>query len=226
MTDHDPNSTENADADAQADEGLRLDAIEARVLGCLVEKAATTPDSYPLTLNSAVLACNQKSNRNPVMKLESGRVGQALRALEMKGLVRREDSARATRFSHTAARGLNVTPQQLAVVAVLLLRGPQTLNELLARTERLAGFDDAEDLEHAMERLAGREPPMVVRLPRGAGQREDRYMHLLSGPVEAEAPAAGPAGAFSPEPEDSLAERLARLEQRVAELEERLQDDT
>jgi len=214
-----PESTTENDA-------VELDAIEARVLGCLVEKAATTPDAYPLTLNSAVLACNQKSNRNPLMKLEPGRVGQALRSLEIKGLVRREDSARATRYSHIAGRGLNVTPQQLALLAVLLLRGPQTLNELFSRTERLAEFDDTEDVAHTLERLAGREPAFIVRLPRGPGQREDRYMHLLSGPVEA-APASqsSASSTWSPEPEDFLAERITRLEERVEELERKLEED-
>lgn len=207
-------------------EGVRLSAVEARVLGCLVEKEATTPDAYPLTLNATTTACNQKSNRDPVMKLEPGRVGQALRELERKGLVRHQFSSRAERYRHTAEKGLELTEAQLALVALLLLRGPQTVNELLTRSERLHRFDDADDVSYALERLMQKQPPMVTRLPRQSGQREDRYMHLLCGPVDADRStrAAPPAASDAGGPTDALVERIEALEERVAQLEARLQD--
>jgi len=207
--------------------GIRLSAIEARVLGCLVEKESTTPDAYPLTLNAVTTACNQKSSRDPVMKLEPGRVGQALRELERKGLVRHEFSSRSERYRHTAEKGLELTAAQLALVALLLLRGPQTLGELLTRSERLHRFDDTEEVAWTMERLMQKSPPVAVRLPRQAGQREDRYMHLLCGPVEVgqqPTPRAGGPETASNENDSDLADRLEALERRVAILESRLDE--
>lgn len=212
-----------------ADGGLRLSAVEARVLGCLVEKEATTPDAYPLTLNAVTTACNQKTSREPVMKLEPGRVGQALRELERKGLVRHQFSSRAERYRHTAEKGLELTEAQLALVALLMLRGPQTVNELLTRSERLHRFEDAEEVAWTLERLEQKHPPLAVRLPRRSGQREDRYAHLLCGPVdagEAEPPRAATREAAPTAPEaGELAARLEALERRVAELEARLDED-
>jgi hypothetical protein len=206
---------------------IRLTAIEARVLGCLIEKEATTPDAYPLTLNATTTACNQKTSRSPVMKLEPGRVGQALRELERKGLARHRFSSRAERYSHTAEKGLELTRAQLAVIALLMLRGAQTRNELLARSERLHRFEDADELDWTIERLMRKQPPMVTRLPRRAGQREDRFAHLLCGPVEADdpAPAGDPSAADGIDQGPSLTERVARLEERLAELESRLTGD-
>lgn len=212
----------------QEESQIRLSPVEARVLGSLVEKEATTPDAYPLTLNAATTACNQKSNRDPVMKLEPGRVGQALRELERKGLVRHQFSSRAERYRHTAEKGLELTEGQLALVAMMMLRGPQTVSELLTRTERLHRFDDVEDVAYTLERLMQKHPPMVTRLPRQPGQREDRYTHLLSGPVKSEA-ATGAAPARSGDIADddaqrkALVARIEELEERVADLEARLE---
>lgn len=221
--------TDHNDDEAEEPQGIRLSAVEARVLGCLVEKEATTPDAYPLTLNATTTACNQKSSRDPVMKLEPGRVGQALRELERKGLVRHQFSSRAERYRHTAEKGLELTRGQLAVLTVLMLRGPQTVNELLTRSERIHRFDDADDVAWTLERLAQKEPALATRLPRRSGQREDRYMHLLSGPVDVEAQAPRErAAALAPGGEDGdvdLVARLEALEQRVAELEARLDHD-
>ena len=220
-------NAEESGADEEA-EGIRLGAVEARVLGCLVEKESTTPDAYPLTLNATTTACNQKSSREPVMKLDPGRVGQALRELERKGLVRHDFSSRAERYRHTAEKGLALTEAQLALIALLLLRGPQTVNELLTRSERIHRFDDADDVAFTLERLSQKHPPMAVRLPRRSGQREDRYMHLLSGPVEA---ASGPSehrletNTARDEPDPDVVARIEALERRVAELEERLETD-
>lgn len=216
---------DEAETAGEEPQGVRLSAVEARVLGCLIEKESTTPDAYPLTLNATTTACNQKTSREPIMKLEPGRVGQALRELERKGLVRHDFSSRAERYRHIAEKGLELTEAQLALIALLMLRGPQTVNELLTRTERIHRFDDADDVVYALDRLAQKQPPMVVRLPRQSGQREDRYMHLLCGPVES----AQPARAESPRVEsaparDEMLERIEALEARVAELENRIQD--
>jgi uncharacterized protein len=158
-----------------------LTDIEARILGSLLEKAATTPDVYPLTLNNIVLACNQKTSREPTMNLNTGEVGHALRQLEPRGLVKSEYGARSERYYHRIDRVFDLTAAQAALLALMMLRGPQTLNELLTRSERLHRFGSADDVQHTLERLAEREPAMVRRIPRGAGQREDRYAHLLCG---------------------------------------------
>lgn len=206
---------------------LLLDATEARVLGCLVEKEATTPEQYPLTENAALQAANQKTSREPVMALESGEVARALRGLEAKGLARRLDGARALRFDHTAARTLELTRGQLAALALLLLRGPQTAGELLARSERLHRYADADDLAHALERLASR--GFVVALPRAPGQREGRWAHLLCGAVDMsvlqiEAPPSPRTGAARDD--EALLSRIAALEARILALEARLDGST
>ena len=201
-----------------------LEAEEARVLGCLIEKESATPESYPLTQNATVTAANQKTSRHPVMKLDPGRVGQALRKLEQRGLVKSDFGARATRYAHKANSVLELTPAQRAIIGLLLLRGPQTVSELYTRAERLHNFDDLEDVRYNLERLAGRDAPMVVNLGRAPGQREDRYMHRLSGEVDADlllqSFSSASAGGSSGNP--ALVERLEALEARVAELEAKL----
>ncbi|QOC22265.1 DUF480 domain-containing protein [Wenzhouxiangella sp. AB-CW3] len=201
-----------------------LDAAEARVLGCLMEKEATTPDNYPLTQNATISACNQKSSRDPIMKLDPGTVGGALRSLERRELVRSEFGARASRYRHQADRSLELTAPQRAVLALLLLRGPQTGAELFTRSERLHAFDDVDEVLYTLERLASRDTPLVVQLPRQAGQRGERFMHRLCGEVDVDADvASGPASAPTP-PASDIEQRLADLEERVAELESRLDD--
>ena len=206
-----------------------LDAQEARVLGCLMEKESTTPEAYPLTQNATVTACNQKTSRDPIMKMDPGRVGQTLRRLETRGLVKGELGARATRYRHCVHKALDLTSPKRAVIALLLLRGPQTISELYTRSERLHQFDDLDDVKHCLERLMAREPAMVTCLPRGPGQREDRYAQLLCGPVSA-ALAQKAAAAFdgpqsNQQANNELAERVTELEQRVAELEALLAPD-
>ncbi len=193
--------------------GPALNAIEARILGCLIEKAAITPEVYPLTLNALVAACNQKTSREPVLQLEPGAVAHALRNLETRELVRvAPSSQRVSRYEHRFDAGFNVTTRQRAVLGLLLLRGPQTLNELLTRSERLAEFPSVEDVRDTLDRLAQREPPLVVNLGRASGQREDRYMHLLCGPVDADAYAATAAADASGSARGGLAERVVQLE--------------
>jgi uncharacterized protein YceH (UPF0502 family) len=194
-----------------------LDAIEARILGCLIEKQATTPDAYPLTQNAVVAACNQKSNREPHMDLEPGEVGHALRALEARGLVVGSLAARASRYEHRADAAWSITPRQRAVLCVLMLRGAQTVNELATRTERLADFPAAQDLRDTLDRLMSRSPAFVACLGRKPGQREDRYMHLLCGPDVADAPDS-PSTRNTPQPRSALEERVQALEATVAEL--------
>ncbi|MEO7013724.1 MAG: YceH family protein [Dokdonella sp.] len=195
-----------------------LEAIEARILGSLIEKHATTPDAYPLTLNAVVAACNQKSNRDPMSHYEPGEVGHALRQLEGKNLVSGTLSARASRYAHKFDTGFNVTSRQRALLGLLMLRGPQTLNELYSRSERLADFPDAEEVRTVLDRLASRSPALVVRLHRAPGQREERYMHLLCGAVSLDA-----AMSMTEPTEKSsagLSERVSQLENLVAQLQE------
>jgi len=199
-----------------------LNAVEARILGCLVEKEATTPDAYPLTLNSLVLACNQKTSRDPVTNLNPGEVEHALRQMEVRGLVKSQHSARAGRYAHRMEAVLSLTRQQTALLALLMLRGPQTLHELLGRSERWAKFEGVDDVQHALERLAAREPAFAMKLPRGSGQREDRYGHLLCGPLsEAQLAAAARPSAVHTD-EQALRERIDALEARMAALEAKL----
>ena len=201
---------------------LVLTAAEARVLGCLIEKEATTPDAYPLTVNAAQVAANQKTARDPVLALNLGDVNHALRQLEQKGLAKQVFSSRAERYEHRADKALDLSRQQLTLVGLLLLRGPQTVHELLARSERLVKFNDADDVRHHLERLIQRRPALALQIPRGPGQREDRYVHLLSGEVDMAAMTAriasssnsGVAESSSP----ALEARVQALENEVAEL--------
>lgn len=204
---------------------LTLTATEARLLGCLVEKEATTPDVYPMTVNALVVASNQKTSREPLMSLTPGDVGHTLRQLDQRGLVKQLFASRADRYEHRFAQKYGVTTQQQALLALLLLRGPQTSAELLTRSERLARFADADDLRHALERLAEREPALVVRVPRGAGQREDRWAQQLTGPVDITA-LPQPAVRERDSGGSALVERIEALEARVAELEAALSQRT
>ncbi|MBL0164991.1 MAG: DUF480 domain-containing protein [Xanthomonadales bacterium] len=208
---------ENTGSDGGAELDV-LEAIEARILGSLIEKQATTPDAYPLTLNAVVAACNQKSNREPMTQYEPGEVGHALRQLEGRNFVSGTLSARASRYAHKFDTGYNVTSRQRALLALLMLRGPQTLNELYSRSERLADFPDAEEVRSVLDRLASRIPALVVRLHRAPGQREERYMHLLCGAVSMDAAMALPDPAEKSSP--GLSERVSQLESLVAQLQE------
>nr|WP_024307945.1 DUF480 domain-containing protein [Pseudomonas sp. P818] len=196
-----------------------LHAVEVRILGCLIEKQLTTPETYPLTLNAVQLACNQKTSREPLMNLETGEVGRYLRSLEGRGLVHLVMGSRADRWEQRCDKQLELVKPQTVLLGLLLLRGPQTLNELLTRSNRMHDFDDVAEVQHQLERLIGR--GLALLLPRQGGQREDRYMHLLGEPADlgsllASRPAARvEAGAPN---ED----RLVELEARIAALEERL----
>jgi uncharacterized protein YceH (UPF0502 family) len=167
-------------------EPILLTAAQARVLGALVEKEVTTPDYYPLSLNALINACNQRSNREPVMNLDEDDVRQALHGLENKGLAGRARSAdgRVTKYEHWLGEAFNFNRAETALLCVLLLRGPQTPGELRGRTERLHTFDEISDVLAGVQKLMDREPPLTAVLPRLPGTKEVRYAHLLSGPLE------------------------------------------
>ncbi|WP_462402329.1 YceH family protein [Pseudomonas sp. Marseille-QA0332] len=200
----------------------RFNSVEIRVLGALIEKQASNPESYPLTLNAVVLACNQKTSREPVMSLTPGQVGQALRALEAQGMTRLQMGNRADRWEQRVDKALELVPAQLVLLGLLLLRGPQTLNELLTRSARLHAFEDIEQVQHQLDRLVSRE--LALHLPRQAGQREDRYTHALGDPAEVEAILAArqQAGSERTVASNVAQERIDALEARVAALEARL----
>lgn len=197
-----------------------LNPSEARVLGCLIEKKELTPDIYPLTLNAAHAAANQKTAREPVMALEQMEVHRTLKLLEQKELVRQVFGSRVERYEHLAAQRFSLTSPQIAILGLLLLRGPQTVSELMARSERMARFGSVEDLRSELDMLIGKRPALVQEVGRGPGQREDRYAHLLSGPVDVSALAAQ-RGAAS-QPASDLVARLEALEEEVAALRARL----
>jgi hypothetical protein len=193
-----------------------LTAAEARVLGALAEKAATTPEYYPLSLNALINACNQRSNREPVMKLDEDDVRQALHGLEDKGLAGRARSTdgRVTKYEHWLGEAFNFSRAEEALVCVLLLRGPQTTGELRGRTERMHRFEEVADVLAGLQKLIEREPPLAAVLPRHPGTKEPRYAHLLSGPVESIVLGAGKPAAGGDEA--TRDERIAQLEADVA----------
>lgn len=206
---------------ADTSSALSLNAAEARVLGCLIEKEATTPDAYPLTVNAAHVAANQKTARDPVMALDAGAVHHALRQLDALGLAKQVFSSRAERYEHRAGAFFSVPSPQVALLGLLLLRGAQTIHELFARSERLAKFTDADDVRHHLDRLIQRQPALVVQIPRGPGQREDRYAHLLSGAVDVAALSEQLGRRTEPDA-SALDARVAALEREVAALREEI----
>lgn len=198
-----------------------LTPIQVRVLGCLMEKKETTPDQYPLTLNALRNACNQKTARYPVVSYSEGEVGHTLRELEALKLVREEWGARVPRYQHLANKTLELHSKGIALLGTLMLRGPQTLNELKTNSHRMFDFDDLDDVQFALQKLAEREPPLVAALPRQPGQKEGRYAHLLSGEPDIPQPVRVTTTATAQS--TGLESRVAELETRVAELQERLE---
>jgi uncharacterized protein YceH (UPF0502 family) len=162
---------------------VNLTPVQSRVVGCLIEKEMATPDNYPLTMNALLAACNQTSNRHPVLKLDEATVDSALQNLRAGNVVRivYSRSNRADKFRHVLDEMLALEPADLAILSVLMLRGPQTAGELRTRTERLHAFTSQDDVDEALRRLAGRNEPLVARLERRPGQKESRWAHLLGG---------------------------------------------
>ena len=212
-----------------------LDDVEIRIIGCLIEKSVITPDMYPLTLNALTNACNQKSARDPVLALQKGEVQHTIRVLEAKHLVRIEENFKSRtekyvqRFCNTRYSDFQFDPAELALVTLLLLRGPQTPGELRARSGRLHSFADNDEVVATATRLIEREgTPILVKLPRAPGRKDAEYMHLFGGPIDLEAYAstarsAASAGSAERSTVAELAERVARLEVELAELKKMLE---
>ena len=217
-----------------------FDAAERRILGTLIEKEATVPDTYPMTLKGLLAGCNQKNNREPVTDLDTFTVQRSLDGLKGRGVVRfvhPSHGARSTKFRHVLDEMLGLSPGELALVSVLFLRGPQTLSELRTRTERAHAFESLDAVEATLESLAGRDEPLVVHLERRPGQKETRWMHLLGDdsagsdtaehdPTVEAAPAPVPVVEAEPvEPgADGVEDRIRRLEERLAAVESVLED--
>ena len=190
-----------------SDRGSRLSDTEVRVLGALIEKEITTPDYYPLSLNGLVAACNQSSNRNPVVHFDEGTVAHAADSLLEKKLVHLVDrgESRVTKYRHVLYEAMNLGRPAIAVMCVMMLRGPQTVGEIRTRSNRLYNFSSLEEVEITLNSLMSGEPPLIVRLPRQSGQKEIRYAHLLSGEVSLTEPEAEP-------------DRIGKLEKEVDDL--------
>jgi uncharacterized protein len=193
---------------------MDADAVEIRVLGCLIEKQRTTPDAYPLSLNSLRLACNQATNREPVVEYDEPTIRAALERLSRKGWTRLASGAgsRAAKYRHLLDEAIGLSAEELSLLAVLMLRGPQTPGELKQRTERLHAFASLDEVDGVLGELVQRE--LVARLPRGPGQKETRYEQLLGANAESGGIQAGAAG--------ESGDRLGALEERVTELEDTL----
>ncbi len=207
-----------------------LTEAQARVLGALIEKEITTPDYYPLSMNALLNACNQKSNREPVTELDEDTVRQALHGLDDKNLAGavRGSESRVTKYEHRFSEAYNFGRREVAVLCVLLLRGPQTPGELRGRTERLYNFDELSDVQATLQKLIERDPPLVKVLPRQPGTKESRYMHLFCGEsfVPATNPESDASSTASRADNDTrlvlLEEQIAALKREVAELRELL----
>jgi uncharacterized protein len=195
-----------------------LNPVEARILACLMEKQRTTPDQYPLTLNALVLACNQKTSRDPVMQLELGEVGHVVNTLRDRDLIYASFAGRTERYDHKMASRYRLDRQEQAVLCTLMLRGPQTLGELRINTGRMADFADLPAVTETVRRLCERDTDLVVQLPHLPGKREDRFGHLLCGEPIMEATSPVPATAPGTARSSPNEERIATLETQVATL--------
>lgn len=209
------------------EEPALLNTIEARVLGSLMEKQLTTPDQYPLTLNSLLLACNQKTSREPLSNYESGQVQRCVSELQDRQLLSVDYGNRAARYDQRLTRVLSVDKPTQAILTVLLLRGPQTVAEILTRTQRMVEFASHQALEEKLQQLCAKTKPHVVHIPRQAGQREDRYMHLLCGAPDLAAIAAmqnsaGTGSGRSDEHSQQLEQKIQQLQSRIELLEKQV----
>ena len=202
---------------------ILLDDAEVRILGCLIEKELTTPEYYPLSLNNLTNACNQKSNRNPVVSFDEADVAQGLERLQEKGLTRKTLTAgsRVTKYLHTILDRFDLSKQEIAILCELMLRGPQTIGELRAHAERMSPFEDLEEIEKNLQAMMDYDPALVIKLPREAGRKECRHMHLFSGIPSHNL---SELSTDSATPKLTIQERLIRLEKEnsrlISELEE------
>lgn len=216
----------NVDTHVDSNEGdthePMLSALEARILGALMEKQLTTPDTYPLSLNSLVLACNQKTSREPVMALNEGDVQHCLYQLQDRELIEIEYASRANKFKQKLTRVLHFDTAKHAILCLMLLRGPQTINELFSRSKRMHDFKNVAEVEELLESLLSKLKPLICKIPHQAGQREDRYTHLLCGAVEQTAASVSTKRQESVVNRDELVVRVEELEKQVAWLMEKV----
>lgn len=201
---------------------VKLDAIEQRILGVLLEKEKTVPDTYPMTVNGILTACNQKSSRNPVMSLDQEMVQVGIDSLRGKGLVNTVagGGSRSLKYKHNAPANLDIGPDEEAVLCLLLLRGPLTSGEVNSNSGRLYDFTDLSTVQECMRELAERETPLIQLLPRKSGQKEGRYAHCLGGEIDLEAMSEEENAVVAPV--SNYEKRLSELEQEVAELKEQM----
>jgi uncharacterized protein YceH (UPF0502 family) len=199
---------------------ILLNETEIRVLGCLIEKELTTPEYYPLTLNSLINACNQKSNRSPVVSYDEADVEQGLEGLQAKGLARKAitPGSRVTKHRHAILEMFDLSRQEIALLCELMLRGPQTIGELRPRAERMAPFENLEVVEQNLQALMDHNPALVIRLPREPGRKECRYAHLFSGTPSYDSSAETTA------PQSTTQDRISRLEEESSRLRSELED--
>jgi uncharacterized protein YceH (UPF0502 family) len=199
--------------------------LEARVIACLMEKHLTTPNNYPLTLNSLVLACNQKSNREPVLNLTQGQVEHTANVLRDRNLVGIDYAGRANHITHRVMNALNLDRKKQSILTVLMLRSPQTLNDLKMRTNRMVDFEDVNEIKNILDDMINTDESYIVQIPKAPGSREDRYSHTLCGKVEITHPQKNSNSHSTETPVkaknelDSILNRLKKLESRVEELE-------
>ncbi len=199
-----------------------LSPVEARILGSLMEKQRTTPDAYPLTCNSLLLACNQKTSREPVMDLSESEVMDTLLSLQKRALIKIEYGSRADKYEQRLSRELHFNDAEHAIFCLMMLRGPQTFNELLTRTRRLYDFESEDELQKLLDKLLNRTTPQIMIMPHQSGQREDRYMHLLCGTPHIEQTSNPTPASHSTVNEqasadaDELVNRIEELEKQVA----------
>ena len=202
---------------------LILDDTEVRILGCLIEKELTTPEYYPLSLNSLTNACNQKSNRNPIVSFDEADVAQGLESLQEKGLARKTLTAgsRVTKYMHTILDRFDLSRQEISIICELMLRGPQTIGELRTHIERMSPLEGLEEVEKNLQALMACDPALVIKLPREAGRKECRHMHLFSGlpSHDLSAVSAEPAA-----PQVTVQERISRLEEETLGLRSELEE--
>lgn len=216
-------SNNDTSSEIHHEEPALLNAIEARVLGALMEKQLTTPDQYPLTLNSLLLACNQKTSREPISNYESGQVQRCVSELQDRQLLSVDYGNRAARYDQRLTRVLSVDKATQAILTVLLLRGPQTVAEILTRTQRMTEFGNHQALEEKLQQLCAKTKPHVVHIPRQAGQREDRYTHLLCGAPDLTAIAAMQNSVSTSNRSSNNDEHNVQLEQKIQQLESRIE---
>ena len=207
----------------QAAEEAFFDATEARVMACLMEKQLTTPNNYPLSMNSLLLACNQKTNRVPVMNLTEGEVGHTVNQLEGRKLVGVDYGGRATHVTHRVMTEFDIDRKQQAVLAVLMVREPLTLNDIKTKTGRMEDFNGVDEVMAVIESLIERDQPLAIRIPKGPGSREDRFTHLLCGEVDVSIPSPKVKVSSNHNPEqtsklDALEARIEQLEAKVKQL--------